>query len=85
MQQGVGRIYGLDMGADHRNPDGKRVGNTHKHRWQEGFRDKEAYVPEDIEASWDHPAEVWNQFCTEAKLHHSGTFSHPVVQLELPP
>jgi hypothetical protein len=27
-----GRIYGLDLGKAHKNSDGERVGETHKHR-----------------------------------------------------
>lgn len=56
---GVGRIYALDLGPDHRNPDGRLVGSKHKHRWKEGFRDKQAYVPKDITKPWDKPVEVW--------------------------
>ena len=44
----VGRIYGLDMGKDHHNPQCEQVGDTHKHRWSEQYRDKEAYVPTDV-------------------------------------
>ncbi len=62
IHQGTGRIYGFDLNADHVNPDGARVGDKHKHRWKEDSRDKEAYVPEDIKDSWDHPVEVWIQF-----------------------
>jgi hypothetical protein len=46
----MGRIYGLDLGMAHKNPDGGIVGDKHKHKWSERFRDKEAYVPEDITA-----------------------------------
>lgn len=54
-----GRIYGLDLGKDHKNPDGKLVGEKHKHRWSEIYRDKQAYVPSDITASADDPVKVW--------------------------
>src|ERR1035437_7752005 len=47
----VGRIYGLDLGKDHHNPQCNQVGEKHKHRWTEELRDKEAYVPGDIIAS----------------------------------
>ncbi len=80
----AGRIYGLDLGADHRNPDGTRVGDKHKHRWRIGFRDKEAYVPTDISDSWDKPVEVWKQFCREARITHAGHTSPPPIQEELP-
>ena len=73
----MGRIYGLDLGADHRNPDGKLVGEKHKHRWQEGLQDREAYVPEDITEPWNRPLEVWRQFCNEANLQHSGIMLEP--------
>ena len=63
-----GRIYGLDLGKDHRNPDGKQVGEKHKHRWSEIYRDKEAYEPKDITASGDDPITVWKQFCREASI-----------------
>ena len=84
IHQGIGRIYIFDLGADHRNPNGAQVGDKHKLRWKQDSRDKEAYVPEDIKDSWDHPKGVWSQFCGEAKLRYSGRFSPPVVQLELP-
>ncbi len=77
IHRGEGRIYGLDLGADHRNPDGIRVGEKHKHRWQEGYQDKWAYVPDDITEPWNRPVEVWRQFCDEANLRHSGIMSNP--------
>lgn len=73
----VGRVYALDLGKDHHNPQCNRIGEKHKHRWTEQFRDKEAYVPEDITAPATDPVEVWNQFCREAKLTHSGTMAGP--------
>ena len=76
---GTERIYALDLGADHHNPDCNRIGEKHKHRWTEEFRDKQAYVPEDITESWDRPIEVWKQFCTEARIHHTGRMEPPAV------
>ncbi len=38
----VGRIYGLDLGKDHHNPQCEQVGEKHKHKWSELYRDKEA-------------------------------------------
>ena len=40
------------------------------------------YVPEDITEPWDRPIEVWNQFCTEARIRHTGRMYPPVVQEE---
>lgn len=84
IHRGVGRIYGLDLGAEHRNPDGQFVGEKHKNHWQEGYRDKWAYAPQDITAPLNRAVEVWDQFCDEANLRHSGTMNSPSVQPELP-
>lgn len=84
VHRNAGRIYGLDLGADHHNPTCQRVGEKHKHRWTEAYRDKEAYVPGDISAPWNRPIEVWQQFCSEAKIDHRGQMHAPLVQEELP-
>ena len=84
IHRSIGRIYGLDLGADHRNPDGDRVSDRHKHRWSDDSRDKVAYGPQDITAPWNRPIEVWEQFCAEAKLRHLGTMCRPQVQGRLP-
>lgn len=46
--RGVGRIYGLDLGAAHINPEGAAVGETHKNHWVPGHRDRWAYAPGEI-------------------------------------
>ena len=66
-----GRIYGLCMGKDHHNPQCDQVGEKHKHRWSERYRDKEAYLPNDITAAVLEPAAVWKQFCGEAGIKYS--------------
>lgn len=78
LHAGSGRIYALDLGKDHRNPDGTLVGEKHKHRWSEQFRDREAYVPTDITAGPDDPVTVWRQFCAEANLKHHGKMNSPL-------
>ena len=75
--RGVGRIYGLDLGAAHINPGGGAVGEIHKNHWAPGHRDKWAYAPGDITHSWFRPVEVWAQFCAEANLEHRGVM-HPL-------
>ncbi len=80
VHRSAGRIYGLDLGADHHNPTCERTGEKHKHRWTEAFRDKEAYVPDDITAAWDDPIETWRQFCREANIEHRGRMRLPPVQ-----
>ena len=79
-----GRIYALDLGKDHHNPECTQVGDKHKHRWSEQFRDKEAYAPDDITAPVTDPVAVWTEFCTEAKISHNGQMEQPApIQEEL--
>ena len=73
----VGRIYALDMGQDHRNPDGNMVGEIHKHRWTVDYQIRYAYIPQDITADSRNPVEVWKQFCDEAKITHQGYMHDP--------
>jgi hypothetical protein len=80
IHRGVGRVYALDLGKEHRNPGGELVGEKHKHRWTEQYRDKAAYVPEDITATVEKPVEVWKQFCAEAGITHRGTLQTPPPQ-----
>ena len=37
----VGRIYALDLGKDYHNPQCEQVGEIHKHRWPEGYGDRD--------------------------------------------
>jgi hypothetical protein len=79
-----GRIYGLDLGKGHKNPTQEQVGEKHKHKWTEQFRDKEAYVPDDITESASNPKAVWSQFCIEAKIEHQGVMKAlPSIQQNL--
>jgi hypothetical protein len=79
-----GRIYALDMGKDHHNPQCTQVGEKHKHRWVETFRDKEAYAPDDITAFVSDPVSVWKQFCAEVGIIHDGKLAEPpTIQGEL--
>lgn len=77
IHKAFGRIYGLDIGKDHHNPQCNQVGEKHKHTWTEMYRDKEAYVPPDITASVSDPVGVWTQFCKEARLTHNGRLMNP--------
>lgn len=76
----AGRIYGLDLGKEHRNPNGERIGEKHKHRWYEPLRDKQAYIPPDITAPAAEPEKVWEEFCQEANVIHNGTMEPPPDQ-----
>ena len=79
----AGRIYALDLGKEHHNPQCEQVGEKHKHRWSERYGDKEAYVPGDVNASASDPVAVWREFCVEARIRHDGRMSPPVIQGEL--
>lgn len=84
IHRGSGRIYALDLGKDHHNPDCNFLGERHKHRWREAVRDKEAYVPVDIDAPATSPLQVWEQFCTEANIQHVGVMHPPLVTFRFP-
>lgn len=84
IHRSVGRIYGLDLGAEHRNPNGELVGEKHKNYWIPGSRDKWAYVPNDITETWNRPVAVWKQFCDEVHLQHTSTIQYPLTQRTLP-
>lgn len=79
------RIYALDLGEDHQNPDRVKIGRKHKHRWFNGYLnnqfigDKRAYVPNDITALANDPVGVWEQFCLESKITHNGIMQKPQV------
>lgn len=74
------RIYALDLGKDHHNPSCQNVGEKHKHKWTDKFRDKEAYVPQDITEPVTNPVGVWREFCAEAKITHRGVMHIPPAQ-----
>ena len=76
-QEGVGRIYGLDFGQPHVNPDHSTAGDPHKNYWTEGDGDIWAYEPPDISATWDNPVLAWAQFCAEANIRFSGIMRPP--------
>ena len=71
------RIYALDLGKDHHNPDCNNVGERHKHRWTDLHRDKQAYAAADITEPATNPLGVWRQFCEEAKITHQGVMNAP--------
>lgn len=77
IHRSFGRIYALDIGKDHHNPSCTHVGRKHKHRWSERFRDKNAYVPDDITALVDDPLGVWQQFCKESLIRYNGVMHQP--------
>ena len=79
----TGRIYGLDSGKEHHNPQCEQVGEKHKHRWSERYGDKEAHVPNAVSASVSDPVAVWDEFCAEARIRHDGRMNQPMIQGEL--
>jgi len=83
IHRGVGRIYGLCYGKDHHNPACERVGDKHKHRWTDLYKDKQAHIPSDITAAANDPVLVWRQFCAEAKIRHQGQIESPPLLQEV--
>lgn len=77
LHRAEGCIYRLDLGTEHPNLDGTRVGEKHKHNWIEGVGIKDAYVPPDITATLEEPTRVWEQFCAEAQVSHTGRLGEP--------
>ena len=79
------RIYGLDMGKNHRNPDGEMVGDNHIHKWSEEYEDRKAYSAQEcISARANQPLKVWQEFCQEANIDFQGVMEEiPPVQLEV--
>ena len=51
----VGRIYGLDLGANHTNENGERWVGTHKVRWTPEDHDTRAYVPKTSRLNGGNP------------------------------
>ena len=72
-----GRIYGLDLGKDHHNPQCNQVGEKHKHRWSEKYHNKEAYVADDVASSVSASVAVWQEFCVEAGIRNDGKMEPP--------
>ena len=84
IHRGVGRIYGLCYGKGHHNPTCQRIGNLHKHSWNDAVKDKNSYVPTDIRAPAHDPVHVWREFCAEARIRHDGRLdAPPLLQKEL--
>ena len=54
----AGRIYGLDLGKDHHNPQSDQVGEKHKHRWSE--RLERVLCRGTHSARWQHEATAAN-------------------------
>lgn len=78
-----GRMYALDLGTEHRNPDGEYVGDRHLHWWEDGWRDRCAYVPETITADITQPVQVWQQFCKSIQVMHDGDMDDPLAPAQL--
>lgn len=79
------RIYGLDMGKDHKNPDETLVGKNHIHIWSETYGDKKAVsANERIFSTANEPVEVWQEFCREANIDFLGTMAEvPEIQYKI--
>ncbi len=69
----------LHMGKTHHNPDCERLtGRVHKHRWSDAFREKQAYVPGEVDrASWET---LLRSFLKECNIELRGRFAAPQIQ-----
>ena len=74
-----GRIYALDLGKDHHNPQCQQVGEKHKHSWSERYRDKEAYVPTDVTPLATDPVSVWRSSASKQAFNTNGRMNGPPV------
>ncbi len=72
----------LHMGKAHHNPNCERLtGKVHKHRWSDAFREKEAYVPDDVDtATWET---LLRSFLKECNIEVRGRFAAPQIQRRL--
>ena len=78
----AGRIYGLDLGKDHHNPQCEQIGERHLHRWSQVHGDKLAYVPDNVIAVVSDPVAAWEEFCAEAGISHHGRMKPPPATQE---
>lgn len=62
----------------HPNPDGVMIDEPHKHRWDDVHRDREAYVPDDIDFSDVNRA--FFDFLAECNVTLAGHY-HPLLPL----
>jgi hypothetical protein len=66
------RIRSLDIGTDHKNPDDKKkIGKKHKHKWTNKYKDKLAYVPDDI-TTGAKIHKVFYEFLKECNIEYKG-------------
>ena len=77
------RIFALDTGkCGHHNPTCQSITGAHIHRWHVRTKDKNA-IPAPNTGNWDHPLEVWEQFCSLAVIAHIGKLARPIRQERL--
>ena len=74
---GIDRIYGFCLRVRH---NGLLDHRHHGHKEIE----KVTPLPDSIAMLVDNPAAVWEKFCAETSLTHTGTFSNPTGELWLP-
>lgn len=73
----------LDFGAEHRNPDGVRVGSPHLHVYTEGYDDKWAYeLPHEDFASFNGANDLddwFNRFLDFCQIRHDNVISGRMI------
>ena len=56
------------------------LAGVHKYTWTDAYGDRLAYVPDDITLPASDAVGVWEEFCAEASIGHSGSMGHPFSQ-----
>ena len=69
----------LHRGKTHHNPNCERLkASVHKHRWTDAHRERQAYVPDDIDlSSWET---TLRGFLRECNIEFEAQFTPPSVQ-----
>ncbi len=72
----------LHVGKIHHNPDCERLeGKVHKHRWSDAYREKRAYLPNDIDVTTIESG--FRSFLNECNIELRGRFVAPQLQVRL--
>jgi hypothetical protein len=66
----------LDVGKRHHNPECEDIGEVHKHKWTNRFRDKWAYEPVEVRTT-DPIAMAFGIFLNECSIALEGRFVGP--------
>ena len=63
----------ITVHAKHPNPDGTIIRGPHKHKWNETYEDRQAYVPDDI--SFGDINREFQDFLKQCNIRLLGTYA----------